>query len=82
MSNMEDELTKEPWLERVVDPQAAYPLRSLTAKSPGRHGGWQEDFVAFPLGLGWKVTFQGRVLLNWGGGVDVCKNQLMELMVS
>ena len=41
----------------------------------------KEDFVAFPLGLGWKVTFQGRFLLNFrGGGVDVCKNQLMQLM--
>ena len=45
---------------------------------------WLERKTLSPFLLGWvSVTFQGRFLLNFrGGGVDVCKNQLMELMVS
>lgn len=78
---MEDELTKEPWLGRVVDPQAAYPPRSLTANPLEAMLVEKEDFVPFPLGLGWKVTFQGRFLFNFRAGFDVYKYQLMELMV-
>ena len=63
---------------------SSLPPPKFNSKIPWKPWWWErKTLIALPIGLGWKVTFQGRFLLNFpgGGGVDVCKNQLMELMV-